>query len=246
METREEVVLITGAAKRCGLALSLAFHRVGLKVFIHTRKAPEGEALAHRLNTARNNSAGCFACDLREETMCEQLVAACMHTFGRVDVLINNASVFRRQSIGSITSASSLDQLSSNLVAPLLLIQAATPYLRQTKGCVVNMTDIQVETRPIKGYSLYVASKAGLDALTRSLALELSPDVRVNGVALSLTEWPEDWSQDDPRKAEVLARVPLGRGASYEEVAAAVQFLTLGNHYVTGHILKLDGGASIS
>ena len=245
MEVVSKVVLITGAFRRAGRSLALHYHNEGLRVFLHTRKEEEGQELTRELNERREDSAGYFACDLREFEQIARMVQRCNDRFGRLDVVVNSAAVFRGQAIGSVTAQDSIDQLSTNLLAPLMLIQAAAPYLRTTKGCVLNITDAHHSLRPLKGYSLYCASKAALDALTKSLALELAPEIRVNAIAPGVLEWPEDWANDS-RKQEIEARIPMGRPADYEDLWTAARLLTLENRYMTGVIMPLDGGSGVS
>jgi len=245
MEVVSKVVLVTGAFRRAGRALALHYHNQGLRVYLHTRKDAEGQELAQELNERREGSAGHYSCDLGQLEQLPSLVQGCVELFGRLDIVVNSAAVFRGQAIGSVTVQGSLDQLCINLLAPLMLVQAAAPHLRATKGCVLNLSDAHHSLRPLKGYSLYCASKAGLDALTKSLALELAPHIRVNAIAPGVLEWPADWAEDS-RKQEIQARIPMSRPADYEELWTVAKLLTLENEYLTGVVLPLDGGSSIS
>lgn len=240
-----KVVLVTGAARRTGLALVTHYHDYGLNVFLHTRTAEEGQTLCREFNAKRADSAGNFACDLCDFEKLPQMIEECVAKFGRLDVLVNSAAAFQSQNIGSVTAEACVSQLSANLVAPLLLIQAAAPHLRLSHGAVLNFGDAYCTARPVKGYSLYSASKAGVEAVTKSLAVELAPDIRVNAIAPGVLDWPRDWASNDPRREVLAARIPLGRVATYEDLWAVARLLTLESEYLTGAVVPLDGGSAV-
>lgn len=240
-----KAVLITGAAKRVGAEIARTLHAAGADIALHYRQAAaEAQALAAELNAARGGSARAFQADLLEVERLPGLVDEAAGHFGRLDGLVNNASSFYATPVGKIGAREWDDLMGTNLRAPLLLAQAAAALLAITGGAIVNITDIHAE-QPLKNYPLYCAAKAGLAGLTRALALELGPEVRVNGIAPGPILWPEDGSFDAAAQARVIFRTPLKRSGSPSDVARAVLFLLADAPYVTGQILAVDGGRSI-
>ena len=239
-----KVALVTGAARRIGAAIARRLHAAGASVVIHYRGA-EGEAakLEAELNAARAGSALKLKAELLAPIAPRALVGGAADRFGRLDLLVNNASAFYPTALGEIEPAHWDDLVGSNLKAPLFLAQEAAPQLAKTRGSIVNVVDIHAE-RPLPGYALYSISKAGLAALTRSLALELAPAVRVNGVAPGAIAWPEDGQFDPAERERIVATTPLARLGSPEDIAQAVQFLACAP-FVTGQILAVDGGRSL-
>ena len=237
-------VLITGAARRIGAEIARSLHDAGADIAIHHRgSATEAAALNGELNRRRPDSAQTFAADLNQANACEQLVAAVIARFGRLDVLINNASSFYATPIGSITEANWEDLIGSNLKAPLFLSQAATPHLTATAGSIVNIVDIHAR-RPLKDHPVYGPAKAGLEMLTRSLAKDLAPEVRVNGVAPGAILWPES-GMTDAARTSILRQIPLGRSGEPTDIAGCVLYLVRDAGYVTGQIVAVDGGRSL-
>lgn len=241
--------LVTGAARRVGAAIVRHLHADGGNVLVHYRgSGAEAEALAAELNAARPGSVVLHSLDLAQTDGLKALVEAALHAFGRLDGLVNNASSFFPTPIGTITGVQWDDLITSNLKAPLFLSQAATPALRASRGAIVNIVDIHAE-RPLKDYPAYTAAKAGLAGLTRALALELAPDVRVNGVSPGAIKWPDDGTNGGQfhaaERARILASTPLRREGGEAEIAKAVAFLLADTGYVTGQILAVDGGRSI-
>lgn len=238
------VVLVTGAARRVGAEIARQLHGAGCRLAIHYRGSnEEASALAVRLNAARPDSAATFQADILDLDALPRLVAAVIARFGRLDGLVNNASSFYPTEFGDITDAQWLDLIGTNLKAPLFLSQAAAPFLRASGGAIVNIVDIHAE-RPLAGYAVYVAAKAGLQGLTRALAVELAPQVRVNGVAPGPIQWPEDAQFGAGERAAIVRHTLLRREGSPEDVAGAVRYLLLDAPYVTGQILAVDGGRS--
>ena len=239
-----KVVLVTGAARRIGAAIARRLHGAGASVLLHHRGA-ENEALtlAAELNAARADSAACEKADLLAPIAPRALVGAAQQRFGRLDVLVNNASAFYPTPIGDIEMAHWEELVGSNLRAPLFLAQEAAPELARNGGAIVNIADIHAE-RPLKGYLVYSVAKAGLAALTRALALELAPGVRVNAVAPGAIAWPEDGQFPPPERGRIVATTPLARLGTPEEIAQAVLFLATAP-FVTGQILAVDGGRSV-
>lgn len=242
--------LVTGAARRVGAAIVRRLHGHGGDVLIHHRgRGDEAGALAAELNAARPGSAATVALDLAELEALPSLVDNTLRRFGRLDGLVNNASTFFPTPLGSVTRASFEQLMASNLSAPLFLAQAAAPALRLARGAIVNIIDIHAE-RPLKDYVVYSAAKAGLAGLTRSLARELAPEVRVNGVSPGPIEWPEAASIaqghiEAGERARILATTPLRREGGVAAIAGAVAYLFADADFVTGQILAVDGGRSI-
>lgn len=241
------VVLITGGAKRVGAAISRRLHEAGADLMIHYRSsAAESAALQHELESIRPGSCARVRADLLDAASAPRLVEETVTRFGRLDVLINNASSFFPTAVGEITQRAWDDLVGTNLKAPLFLSQAAAPQLRQHRGAIVNIVDIHAD-RPMKNHLVYSTAKGGLVALTRSLARELGPEVRVNGVAPGAIVWPEDaaWSNEAER-ARIIAQTSLKRVGDPDDIARAVCFLVADAPYVTGQILAVDGGRSIN
>jgi pteridine reductase len=238
-------VLVTGGARRVGAAIVRMLHGCGARVAIHCRRShAEAEALATELNGLRPGSAQVYIADLLDVDSLPALVQAVLAHSDRLDVLVNNASTFYPTPFGSITPAQWQDLVGSNLKAPLFLTQAAAPALRAAQGLVVNIADIH-GLRGLRDYSVYSAAKAGLIHLTRALARELAPDVRVNAVAPGPVMWPEDAAAlDDARQREIVERTLLKRPGSPEDVARAVRFFATEAPFVTGQLLAVDGGRS--
>ncbi|HUN68358.1 MAG TPA: pteridine reductase [Burkholderiales bacterium] len=240
-----KVALVTGAARRIGAAIARRLHAAGANVVLHHRGAEtEAERLEAELNAARAASAMKVKADLLAPIAPRALVSAALERFGRLDVLVNNASTFYPTAMGSIEAAHWEELMGSNLRAPLFLAQEAAPELAKREGSIVNIADIHAE-RPLKGYLVYSIAKSGLAALTRALALELAPGVRVNAVAPGAIAWPEDGQFEPPERERILATTPLARLGSPEEIARAVHFLATAP-FVTGQILAVDGGRSLS
>jgi pteridine reductase len=241
------VVLITGGAKRVGAAICRRLHGVGANLMIHYRSsAAEAQALQSELESHRPGSCALVRADLLDTAAPPRLVGETVARFGRLDVLINNASSFFPTAVGEITERSWNDLVGTNLKAPLFLSQAAAPQLRQHRGAIVNIVDIHAD-RPMKDHVVYSTAKGGLVALTRSLARELGPEVRVNGVAPGAIVWPEAdaWSNEAER-SRIIAQTSLQRIGEPDDIAGAVCFLVADAPYITGQILAVDGGRSIS
>ncbi|HEV2431748.1 MAG TPA: pteridine reductase [Burkholderiales bacterium] len=239
-----KAALVTGGARRVGAAIARRLHAAGAAVLIHYRDSEADAArLASALNAARPKSAVKVKAELLAPVAPRALVGAALETFGRLDLVVNNASSFFPIAVGAMEPSHWEELIGSNLRAPLFIAQQAAAELAKNDGSIINIVDIHAE-RPLKGYALYSIAKAGLAAMTRSLALELAPRVRVNGVAPGAIAWPEDGQFPDPERARILATTPLARIGSPEDVARAVHFLACAP-YVTGQIVAVDGGRSI-
>ena len=239
-----QVILVTGGARRIGAQIARTLHAAGARILLHYRSSTAAaKELGAELNAVRPGSAALFAVDLQREEAPEQLIAAALGHFGRLDVLINNASTFYPTPVGKITRAAWDDLIGSNLRAPLFLAQAAAPHLAKQRGVIINVVDIH-GLRPLKGYPVYSIAKAGLAMLTRSLARELGPDIRVNGIAPGPVLWAEH-DLDDSMKREIIARTTLKRTGSPQDIARTALFLIRDASYITGQIIAVDGGRSI-
>ncbi len=238
------VILVTGAARRVGAAIARTLHGAGANVVLHYRNAAgAAESLAAELNAARPASVLCVRGDLARDGEPARIAAETLAAFGRLDGLVNNASSFFPTVLGEIDEAAWNDLIGSNLKGPLFLTQALAPALRERGGAIVNILDIHAE-RPLAGYALYCAAKAGLLGLTRALAVELAPQVRVNGVSPGPIEWPEDGQFPPPEREAIVSDTLLGREGRPEDIVGAVRYLLLDAPYVTGQILAVDGGRS--
>lgn len=236
-------VLITGGARRIGAELARSTHAAGARVGVHYRSSSkEADALCDELNAHRPDSARAFQADLAASAAPGELVDAFVAWAGDLSFLINNASSFYPTPLGSIDEDAWNDLIGTNLKAPLFLSQAAAPELRASNGAIVNIVDIHAQ-RPLRNHSVYGSAKAGLAMLTRSLAKDLAPEVRVNGVAPGAILWPEGGLSNDAQQS-ILAQIPMARVGTPSDIAEAVLFL-LSARYVTGQIIAIDGGRSI-
>lgn len=244
---RNKVVLITGGAKRVGAAICRILHAEGANLMIHYKSSlSEARSLQAELNLQRPNSVVIIQGDLLNINSLPNLISETINHFGHLDVLINNASTYYASEIGDIDESKWHDLMGSNLKAPLFLSQAAALELRKNHGCIVNITDMHVE-RPKKGYIVYSVAKAGLVTLTKSLAHELGPEVRVNAVAPGPVQWPENNPQfDEVYRQRVINQTLLKRVGEAEDVAKAVKFLIYDAPFITGHVLAVDGGRSLN
>lgn len=243
MQQDDKVALVTGSARRIGAAIVRELHAAGYRVAIHcNRSRDEAEALATALNAGREGSAVVVTADLLDTDALPRLVDEVVTEFGRLDLLVNNASSFYPTPLGKISAKDWDDLVGSNLKAPLFLAQAALPQLRQHSGCIINLIDIHTR-RPLPEHPVYLAAKAGLEMLTRSLARDLGPEIRVNGVAPGAILWPEAGVDEEDQRA-IIAATPLQRCGNPEDIAAAVRYLA-DSGFVTGQVLAVDGGRGL-
>jgi pteridine reductase len=242
-----KTVLITGGAKRVGAAICRELHAHGANLMIHyNTSTADARALQAELNLQRANSVAIIQGDLLNIAIIANLVHETVNQFGQLDVLINNASSYYSTEIGHITEENWHDLVGSNLKAPMFLAQAAASELRKHHGCIVNITDMHIE-RPKKGYVVYSVAKAGLVTLTKSLAHELSPEVRVNAVAPGPVQWPENNPQfDEVYRQRVINQTLLKKIGNPQDIAKAVKFLVADAPFITGHVLAVDGGRSLN
>lgn len=241
----DNVFLVTGAARRIGAAIVTRLHDHGARVAIHYRGSAEAaKRLRDELNATRDNSAIALQADLLQIDKLPILVDAVTDWSGRLDGLINNASSFYPTPMGSIDESQWDQLIGSNLKAPLFLSQAAVKALRASRGSIVNIVDIHAQ-RPLRDHLVYGLAKAGLAMLTRSLAKDLAPEIRVNGVSPGAILWPEQ-GMTDAKQLDILRQIPLKRAGEPQHIADAVLFLIKHANYVTGQIITVDGGRSIA
>lgn len=242
-----KVILVTGGAKRVGAAISRRLHAAGANIALHYRSsAHDALALQGELNALRPDSVLCVQADLLNLHDLPRLVQEAISHFGRLDGLVNNASSFYATTLEEADEQHWNDLLGTNLKAPLFLAKAAASELRLRSGAIVNIVDIHAE-RPMQGHLLYSVAKAGLVALTKALAQELAPQVRVNAVAPGVIVWPEqgDW-EDEERRRQIVEHTLLKREGEPDDIAKTVQFLLGQAPYITGQVIAVDGGRSIN
>ncbi len=239
-----QTILITGAAHRLGAVMAEYLHGEGANIVLHYRSSRTGaEALEALLNRRRPGSVCPLQGDLLDFAALPALVEEAASCWGRVDALINNASSFYPTPMGEVTEAQWDDLLGTNLKAPFFLSQAAAPWLRRVDGSILNIVDIHAE-RPLRGYPAYSIAKAGLAMLTRALAAELGPEIRVNGIAPGAILWPENMAEEAKRK--IIGRTFLKRRGEPEEIARTARFLIAEATYITGQVVAVDGGRSLN
>lgn len=241
---QDKVALVTGGAKRLGAVVATRLHEAGMRLVIHYRSSDRAaRALQETLHQKRNASVVLVKGELLDVDKTRNLARQCIQAFGRLDVIVNNASTFHATRVGRTEAADWENLMGTNLRAPFFLVQEAAAELRKTHGCVVNMVDVYGHT-PLKDYIVYSTAKAGLVALTRALARELAPEVRVNAVAPGAILWPEG-DDDELAHQRIISNTPLRRVGSPEDIADAILFLVAGARFTTGHVLPVDGGRSL-
>ncbi len=241
---KNKIVLVTGAAHRVGASIVRQFHAQGATLVLHYRGSYQAaKNIADELNEVRENSVALICADLADEASYKSMIDEVIAQHQRLDVLVNNASSFYPTLIGEVGMKEWDDLMASNLKAPFFLSQAAAPYLKLQQGSIVNIVDVHAD-RPLKGHSVYCMAKAGLVMMTKSLAKELGPEIRVNAVAPGAIMWPE--GMDTAVKEEIMGRTALKRKGDPEDIAKTVLFLATDATYVTGQILAVDGGRSLN
>jgi pteridine reductase len=236
--------LITGAAKRIGATIARTLHDAGANVVIHyNSSATLADELAAELNSARKGSAFTVSADVREVDALERMAKDVVARTGTLDVLVNNASNFYPTPLGTVTPEQWHDLVGSNLKAPLFLSQALLPALKEARGCIVNIVDVHSQ-RPLRDHPVYGAAKAGLAMLTRSLAKDLGPYIRVNGVSPGAILWPDEGMSEQLRAA-IVKQTALKRTGDPQDIATTVLFLVRDAPYITGQIIAVDGGRSV-
>lgn len=239
-----KTALVTGAGRRIGAEIARSLHAAGMNIVIHYRaSAVDAENLATELNTRRSSSVITVQADLTSMADIEQLATSAKSAWGDLFLLVNNASSYFPTRVGSTTEQHWEELLAGNLKAPFFLVQELLYALKAAQGCVVNIVDVHAE-KPTAEHAVYCAAKAGLAMLTRALARDLGPEVRVNGVAPGTILWPEN-EPDDTTKRKIIQRIPLQRRGQPSDIADAVLFLA-GSDYMTGEIIRVDGGYSVT
>ena len=239
-----KVALITGAAQRVGAVIAETLHAQGMNLVIHYHSSKQAaHVLQERLNEMRPGSVALVQADLLDTAKITSMVQEADNTWGRLDAVINNASSFYPTPVGSVTETHWDDLMGTNLKAPFFIAQAAAHTLAKHNGCIVNLVDIHAD-RPLKSYPVYSAAKAGLLMMTKALARELGPQVRVNAVAPGAIIWPEN--MDDVTKQRVVSRIILKRQGQPLDVAKAVLFLIRDADYITGQVIAVDGGRTVN
>ena len=246
MSNDQPVALITGAARRIGAEIANTLHNSGFNLVLHYNQSQTtAQELADSLNDTRPNSVNIIQADLCDDSAVHELAAQAVAIWQRMDALINNASSFYPTPVGSIDQAQWLDLIGTNLKAPLFLSQALAPALKQSRGCIINIADVHGE-RPLSNHPVYCIAKAGNIMLTKTLAKELAPEVRVNGIAPGAILWPErHGALNDATKSLILDRIALHTLGSPQDIAQTIKFLILDAPYITGQVLAVDGGRSL-
>ena len=243
-EKNNKNALITGAAKRIGASISRNIHEAGYNVGIHYNSSKkDAKKLCEELNAKRAGSAQIFKADITKVSDAKSLVNSFLKWGGKLDLLINNASSFYPTPIGSVTEENWNDLIGTNLKGPLFISQEASVSLKKNKGSIINLVDIHIKSPP-KDHAVYIAAKAGLEILTRSLARDLAPEVRVNGISPGAILWPEG-ELDAPTKDKILDSIPLKRKGNPQDISDCVLFLVNSASYISGQIISVDGGKSI-
>jgi len=240
-----KVALITGGSKRIGAQTTRLLHEAGYNVIIHCRLSREAaDALAEELNQQRTDSARVIQGDLNSDTIYNHLIEQAYQCWSRLDVLVNNASTFYPTPVGSITLDDWDVLVNSNMKAPLFLAQAAAPHLKQVEGNIINIADVHA-MRPMKDHPVYCAAKAGLVMITKSLAKELGPEIRVNSVAPGAILWPDN-DMPEHTKTLILERTSLKKAGDPIDIAKTILFLVRDAHYITGQVIAVDGGRTLN
>jgi pteridine reductase len=244
LELTDKTALITGAAQRIGAAIARQLHAEGMNLLLHYRSsATAAQSLADELNAMRPDSVVLGRADLCQIDQLPPLVAQAHNQFGRLDLLVNNASSFYATPIGSVDEARWDDLMGSNLKGPFFLSQAAAPLLREHQGCIINLVDIHAE-RPKAEFPVYSMAKAGNAMMVKTLARELGPEIRVNGIAPGVILWPDEAVSDDER-ATILQRTALKRAGQEQDIVRTLLFLLRDADYITGQIIAVDGGRTL-
>ncbi|GMR08776.1 MAG: pteridine reductase [Gammaproteobacteria bacterium] len=240
----DKVALVTGAAKRVGAVIVRKLHSEGMNIILHYRSSRnDAQALQAELNEVRENSVVLIQAELLNTDKIAGMIREAVNIWGRLDVVINNASSFYPTPMGTVDEDQWEDIVGSNLKAPFFICQSAAEHLKKTNGCIINIVDIHAE-RPLKTYPIYSIAKAGITMLTRSMARELGPEIRVNGVAPGAILWPENI--DEVTKQRIVSRTALKRRGDPQDVADTIAFLVNGAGYITGQIITVDGGRTLT
>ena len=242
--TKIRTVLITGGAKRIGLATAKYLHQYGFNIIItYSKSKNDAEKVLCTLNNNRPNSCAIIQANFSTIKSYNSLYNKALKAFGRIDVLINNASKFYPTKIDMVNDKNWTDIINTNLKTPLFLSKSFLPELKKRKGSIINIIDIHVNP-PLKNHIIYNLSKAGLLALTKSLAKDLAPTVRVNGISPGAIMWPK--SINKKRKKEIISKIALQRIGEPDDIAKAILFLITNGDYITGQNINVDGGRRLN
>lgn len=242
---KDKVILITGAAKRVGACVARTLHAKGAKVIIHYRGSQQSaEKLIAELNSIREDSACALQADLTNFQQVNELGEQALAVWGHVDVLVNNASAFYSTTLGSVTEQQWDELFSSNVKAPFFLAQTLMTSLQVNQGCIINMVDVHAE-RPLRDHPVYCMAKAALVMMTKAMARDLAPAVRVNGIAPGMILWPDDEPVNPKTEKYLLNRIALQRFGEPQNIADAILFL-IEHNYMTGQVMAVDGGRSLT
>ena len=246
MSENAKLAVVTGGAIRIGAAIARELHGAGFDIALHCRSSvAEAQGLANELCAARPESCQLFQADLQSVTEVQALAGQLLALYAHIDLLVNNASAFAATPIATCTEAEFDTLLGANLKGPYFLTQGLLPGLREGKGSVINIVDVHAE-HPLRNFNAYCAAKAGLASLTRSLAIELAPDIRVNGVAPGAILWPDGSAEyDSATRDATVRRTPLRRLGEPQDIAKAVRYLACDAPFVTGQVLAVDGGRTL-
>lgn len=237
--------LITGAAQRIGADITRQLHHLGFNVIIHYRQSGTAASdLAKSLNAIRDHSAVCLQADLTDIKQVQQLAINASNSWGRIDALVNNASDFYPTPLDQASEQDWSTLVDGNLKGPYFLCQALASTLRQNRGCIVNLVDIHSQT-PLRDHSIYSIAKAGVAMMTKSLAREMAPDVRVNGISPGAILWPQQ-QLDEQARASIVSKIPLQRTGEPNDIATTTAFLICQAPYISGQIIAVDGGRSLN
>ena len=245
-EKAKQVAVVTGGARRIGRAIAKHLHGLGFDIALHYRSSEDSaQALADALCIERADSCRLFQADLREQDRVAALAEEVLTHYASIDLLVNNASEYSPSPLETTTAAEFDSLVASNLRGPYFLIQGLLPVMRSDGGSIVNILDVHVE-RPLRQFNVYGAAKAGMASLTRSLAVELAPAIRVNGVAPGAILWPEDLdSYDASLREDTIERTPLKRKGEPLDIARTVGFLACDAPFITGQVITVDGGRGL-
>jgi pteridine reductase len=247
MNKKKQVAIITGGAKRVGAAISRRLHKANIDIIIHYRNSDtEANSLQEQLNKIRKGSASIIQADLLDPNSYSLIINEAIKIYGQLNFLINNASSYYPTNINDINELNWNELIVSNLKAALFLSKEASPFLKKSNGSIINITDAHI-TNPKKNYIIYSIAKSGLTTLTKSLALELGPEIRVNAVAPGPVLWPDKSSEFDALyRKKVISQTMLKKVGDADDIAKAVEFLLLNAPFITSHILNVDGGRSFN
>ena len=240
---KNRTVLITGAAKNIGATIAKELHSSGMKIIIHyNHSQKEATKLVNELNDLRENSAIKIQADLKKKECYSMLIKTALDFTGKIDVLINNASAFYPTPLNDINEKNWNELININLKAPLFISKLAAESLKENNGCIINITDIHA-SNPLINHAIYCISKAGLIILTKSLAKELAPNIRVNAISPGAITWPD--GMDSKTKENIINQTVLKKMGNAEDIAKTVIFLIEDASYITGQILNVDGGKTL-